>query len=115
MLDTMKTDSAVAQAITKLGGITRAIIATGYSEATWRRWRRENRIPDSRACFAIAGLTGIPAQALAGFVATGPGGDGGGLPLEEAQDVFSSRRRTDEIASDHVSEVASLTHYEQAA
>lgn len=64
----MKTDSAVAQAITKLGGITRAVMASGYSEGTWRRWRRENRIPDSKACFEVSALTGIPARKLAGMV-----------------------------------------------
>lgn len=65
----------VAQAVVKLGGMTRAIVKTGISEATWQRWRREGRIADPDAIFFVADLTGISARALASYTppTRGPG------------------------------------------
>lgn len=57
----------VKAAIAALGGMTRTIVATGISEATWHRWRRMGCIPQSATCLRVAALTGISPRSLAGL------------------------------------------------
>lgn len=59
-------ENPISQAIARLGGMTRAVVRTGYSEASWHRWRRTKRIPDAIACLRVARLTGIQPELLAG-------------------------------------------------
>ena len=89
----------VARAINALGGMTRSVVASGYSESTWHRWRRMGRVADPQACFVIGDLTGISARELAGATGSGPGGDDVTPGQTAARDaVASARRATRETA-----------------
>ena len=91
----------VARAIGILGGMTRSVVASGYSESTWHRWRREGCVADPRACFAISDLTGISARELAGCEVDGPRDDDA-APVPNAAPISAmaqARRNARETAA----------------
>ena len=89
----------VARAIDTLGGMTRSVMASGYSESTWHRWRRMGRVADPQACFAISDLTGISARELAGYTVAGPQDDDAApVPTAAHKAVAQTRRATRETA-----------------
>ncbi len=73
-------ENPVAAAIEQLGGLTEAVVRTGFSQTTWVRWRREGRMSDAIAVLRVEEMTGISARRLAGLELL-PGGaprpDGG--------------------------------------
>lgn len=54
----------VAQAIARLGGMTPATVATGYSTASLRRWQRAGRVPQAVRAVRLAELAGMPVREL---------------------------------------------------
>lgn len=67
MPDSETFQNVVDEAIQRLGGITKAVVASEASESTWHRWRRAGRILDAQVLFRIADKTGLPARQLAGY------------------------------------------------
>ena len=66
----------VADAIAQLGGLTAAIVKTGYSLSTINRWRALGRITKVDAAFKVADLTGISVRVLGGLERPSSGGGG---------------------------------------
>jgi len=58
--------NAVTQAIRFFGGVTKAVQATGFSDASWHRWQKVGRITLASRAIVVARLTGIPVERLAG-------------------------------------------------
>ncbi len=56
----------MALAIRKLGGVTKCVQLTGYSDASWNRWRRIGYVSMTAKAIRVSELTGIPISRLAG-------------------------------------------------
>jgi hypothetical protein len=91
--------NAVERAIAYFGGLTPSVVATGFSHASWMRWKKLGFIHDARAVFLIADLTGLSPRSLAGFESKSPAPKGPGKarqwnPQRSACMSPSKRRRT---------------------
>jgi hypothetical protein len=67
----------VAEAVRMVGGLTKAAHLCEVSFHAVYKWRRDRKIPNSRAVFVLSEATGgrITARELAGFTADFPGGE----------------------------------------
>lgn len=122
MARTQKTPdrNPVEVAVDLVGGPTWAASICVVSQPTLMSWRKAGKIslaaPAVRLWRALRERgSDISLDELVGLE-TLMGAPGGGHRAARAvREVGGSRRRTDESVSDHVSEVATLTPYEQAA
>jgi predicted site-specific integrase-resolvase len=58
--------NAVAEAIERIGGLTRATVVTGIPTQTLMRWRKAGRIMRTSAAVKIARASGVAIEKLAG-------------------------------------------------
>jgi hypothetical protein len=84
-------ENAVAQAIKRLGGLTAAVVKTGYSANSLARWRIAGKVPRLVAAVRLEELTGISVRALAGL--DNGSAPGGGSPRKKRQNAGKGRAR----------------------